>query len=113
MTLQTIKRSMKEKILSLHRPAARLRRNPGAGLPLVICLLSALMINTVQAQIPDYDALDEILARNVRNGFVDYDGRVLSDANGYPIPSGAFGWETMPRQEDGNDSTDWFVRRST
>ncbi len=74
MAPQTIKQPMKEKILSLHRPAARLRCNPGVGLSLVISLVSALIINAVQAQAPDYDALDEILARNVRNGFVDYDG---------------------------------------
>ena len=77
---------MKNKITSPHRPAARSRLIDGIGLPqiiylvaapvmaLVIALVTALAISTAQAGMPDYDALDEILARNVRNGFVDYDG---------------------------------------
>ena len=45
-----------------------------AGRLFFCSLLFAIGIGTVRAQLPDYDALDEILARNVRNGFVDYDG---------------------------------------
>jgi len=65
---------MKDKIASPHRLATRSRPNDGIGLPLVIGLVAALVINTALAGTPDNDALDEILARNVRNGFVDYDG---------------------------------------
>ena len=45
-----------------------------AGCLLSCGLLLAIGIGITQAQLPDYDVLDEILARNVRNGFVDYDG---------------------------------------
>ena len=58
----------------------------------------------------DSSALRLVAGYRQLGGFIDYDGRVEPDANGYPIPVGEFGWETKPRQEDGNDSTDWFVR---
>ena len=43
-------------------------------------------------------------------GFIDYQGRVDPDANGYPIPDGAYTWKTKPLQKDANDSTDWYFR---
>jgi iron complex outermembrane receptor protein len=43
-------------------------------------------------------------------GFIDYDGRVEPDENGYPIPEGDYSWKTKPRQKDQNDSTDWYFR---
>jgi outer membrane receptor protein involved in Fe transport len=43
-------------------------------------------------------------------GFIDYEGWVEPDSNGYPIPDGPFSWKTKPRQEDANDSTDWYFR---
>ena len=43
-----------------------------AGLLLSVTLLTA---NVVSAEnTPDYDAFDEMLLKNVRNGFIDYDG---------------------------------------
>lgn len=43
-----------------------------AGLLLSVSLLTA---NVVSAEnIPDYDAFDDMLLKNVRNGFIDYDG---------------------------------------
>jgi hypothetical protein len=82
MARQRIKSPMKDKIAHPHRPVARSRLIDGIGLPLIIYLVTALVmamvtalaINTAQAGTPDYDALDEILVRNVRNGFVDYNG---------------------------------------
>jgi len=65
-----IKQPMKEKSTSQRRHSIYSRSVTGFGLLLATCLLPALVL----AQTPDYDALDEILARNVRNGFVDYDG---------------------------------------
>ncbi len=43
-------------------------------------------------------------------GFIDYEGWVEPDQNGYPIPDGPFSWKTKPRQEDANDSSDWYFR---
>ena len=43
-------------------------------------------------------------------GFIDYQGWVDPDANGYPIPDGAYTWKTKPLQKDANDSTDWYFR---
>ena len=45
-----------------------------AGAPLVFACLALLCVADLNAALPDYDVLDEILARNVRNGFIDYDG---------------------------------------
>ena len=43
-----------------------------AGLLLSVTLLTA---NVVSAEnTPDYDAFDDMLLKNVRNGFIDYDG---------------------------------------
>jgi len=58
----------------------------------------------------DTSALRLVAGYRQLGGFIDYDGRVEPDANGYPIPDGPAYWVTKPRQEDGNDSTDWFVR---
>ena len=73
-----IKRAMKEIIASQCWRTARNQRYAGLNFLLTICILSGISLispgNVAQAQLPDYDALDEILARNVRNGFVDYDG---------------------------------------
>ncbi len=73
-----IKQSMKEKNLSLRSNSVPGCLVTGFGLLLATCLLPmfALIMTTdvARARTPDYDALDEILARNVRNGFVDYDG---------------------------------------
>jgi len=41
---------------------------------MAIAIILSMSIGIAQAQLPDYDILDEILSRNVRNGFVDYDG---------------------------------------
>jgi len=60
--------------------------------------------------ISDTMALRFVAGYRDLGGFIDYDDRVEPDANGYPIPTGAFTWETKPRQKDGNDSTDWFFR---
>jgi len=69
---------MKGIIVSQCWRAARIQRYAGLNFLFTICVLSGITLinpgNVVQAQLPDYDALDEILARNVRNGFVDYDG---------------------------------------
>jgi len=48
----------------------------GRGLlpAMTIAIISSMIIGIAQAQPPDYDILDEILSRNVSNGFVDYDG---------------------------------------
>jgi len=43
-------------------------------------------------------------------GFIDYDGWVEPDENGYQIPDGDYSWKTKPRQKDKNDSTDWYFR---
>jgi len=69
-----IKRAMKKMII--FRCRLFLRGRPAAGCTrlFITGLFAALFINTAQAKLPDYDALDEILARNVHNGFVDYDG---------------------------------------
>ena len=67
---------MEENIGLRYRHPVRSRRITGLGLLLLTGLLSvlALLVSSAQAQLPDYDVLDEILARNVRNGFIDYDG---------------------------------------
>ncbi|MAF84175.1 MAG: DUF547 domain-containing protein [Gammaproteobacteria bacterium] len=67
---------MKEIIDYRHRHPDCIRLINRLGLLLLTRLLPtlALLVSVAQAQLPDYDALDEILARNVRNGFVDYDG---------------------------------------
>jgi len=71
---------MKKKTISRRRHCAPGRSVTGFGLLLAICLLPALALTmtagVARAKTPDYDALDEILARNVRNGFIDYDGVV-------------------------------------
>ena len=64
----------------------------------------------VNQPISDKTALRFVAGYRELGGFIDYDGRVEPDANGYPIPTGAFTWETKPRQKDANDSTDWFFR---
>ncbi len=73
-----IKRAMKATIISQRGHCASSRSITRPGLCNAAWLLSALTlifsIGGAQAQLPDYDSLDEILARNVRNGFVDYDG---------------------------------------
>ena len=55
-------------------------------------------------------ALRFAAGRRDLGGFIDYGDRVQPDANGFPIPNGASTWETKPRQQDGNDSTDWYFR---
>jgi len=60
--------------------------------------------------ISDTAALRFVAGYRHLGGFIDYDGRVEPDANGYPVPNGPSSWETKPRQEDDNDSTDWFTR---
>jgi len=69
---------MKVMIISRLWCSTRNRRGAWFNFLLTICALPALSLinpgNIAQAQLPDYDMLDEILGRNVRNGFVDYDG---------------------------------------
>lgn len=48
-----------------HRRAAR---------SLVLVLVACSALATARAALPDYGELDGVLLRNVRNGFVDYDG---------------------------------------
>ena len=64
---------MNEKNLSGYRYHLRLCIPLPIGLGLLPALI-ILCVGVVQAKLPDYDTLDEILGRNVRNGFVDYDG---------------------------------------
>lgn len=65
---------MRGMIISRVRRFIYFRSGTGLRHFLAIYLVQAVTIGIVQAQPPDYDALDEMLARNVRNGFVDYDG---------------------------------------
>jgi iron complex outermembrane receptor protein len=44
-------------------------------------------------------------------GFIDYEGLVAPDENGYPIPTGDFTFATRSL-EDGNASDDWYARGS-
>lgn len=60
--------------------------------------------------ISDSAALRFVASYRQLGGFIDYEGRVEPDANGFPIPDGPSSWVTKPRQKDGNDSTDWFFR---
>ena len=64
----------------------------------------------VNQPISDTAALRFVVGYRQLGGFIDYEGRVEPDANGYPIPNGPNSWVTKPRQKDGNDSTDWFFR---
>ena len=68
------------------------------------------LTSVLNQPISDASALRLVAGYRQLGGFIDYDGRVEPDANGFPIPDGPFSWVTKPRQEDGNDSTDWFVR---
>ncbi len=69
---------MKEIFASGHRRIIRNQPHINPYFSLSICILVVVSLtgagNIARAQLPDYDVLDEILARNVRNGFVDYDG---------------------------------------
>jgi len=69
---------MKVTIISRCGRCARNRSITRSGLLSRAWLWSALTLiflpGIAPAQLPDYDILDEILGRNVRNGFVDYDG---------------------------------------
>ncbi len=65
---------MKEIIAPRHPSATPGRSIIGPEIQLLICLITALFVCAAQATPPNYNLLDEILARNVRNGFVDYDG---------------------------------------
>lgn len=66
--------------MTAKNPAGRLcfpepRTVTGLSVSTALCLLLILAsAATARAQSPDYDTLDAILARNVRNGFVDYNG---------------------------------------
>ena len=73
MVNPTIKESMVDKNIS-RRGFLDRARDAGFCLLLANCLFSAAAVSSAQANTPDYDILDDILARNVRNGFVDYDG---------------------------------------
>jgi len=64
----------------------------------------------INQPISDNTALRFVAGYRQLGGFIDYDGWVEPDANGYPIPDGPNSWETKPRQKDANDSTDWFFR---
>ena len=64
----------------------------------------------VNQPISDTAALRFVAGYRHLGGFIDYDGWVEPDANGYPIPDGPSSWVTKPRQKDANDSTDWFFR---
>lgn len=72
---------MKEIIATHYMQTFRNSLFSGFRLLLAAVVLQALMTGTVQAQAPDYDALDEVLARNIRNGYVDYDG--IADEPGF------------------------------
>jgi len=74
-----IEPAMKDRITSQYRRGPRNHIRLFAGIRAILAVAIAVVVlsltgGTAQAQLPNYDVLDEILARNVRNGFVDYDG---------------------------------------
>ncbi len=69
-----IKQAMKKTSFLRHRLFLGGRSVAGYTRLFIAGLFATLLIHTAQAKLPDYDALDEILARNVHNGFIDYDG---------------------------------------
>jgi len=66
--------------MTVMNPAGRtrpidLRTAAGLAVTATLCWLLAMACSTTAlAQAPDYDVFDDILARNVRDGFVDYSG---------------------------------------
>ena len=71
-----IKTAMKEKIMCrcLHWLRICIASIVKFALLPAMAITFVMVTGIAQAKLPDYDILDEILGRNVRNGFVDYDG---------------------------------------
>ena len=72
--MRSIKYPMKAMKFARRSTSVLTRSATLTGHLVAICILPVLAANVALAKLPDYDALDEILARNVRNGFIDYDG---------------------------------------